>query len=539
MAAALERHRKSVEEPELDVEQQEADLLHVVILPNYKEDLSLLAETLLSLAQASCSKSLVVVLAMEEREGPSASQKTKQLVWQFGSCFRTLFSTSHPPDLVQLHLDGTSDHEVPGKASNLKWAVRKTYDMLLKESLDMEHVMLTVADADVLFHPGYFTELSREFTTIKARGGSQHQWTMWQAPQLPFRNYYEAPACSRVWAYVASVYECGCTLALGYGNDHIVFSTYSLPLQLAIDAEAHEGDVIAEDHHAYFKCFYYSARISALQAISSNDADACCRPLLQLRPMYLPVKATSVVSEDGTWQTWIDRWFQAKRHAQGVAELSFAVLAAYDTFTQLPFHMYSFKLIVSIWRFVVKLLWVHVLPPCQFCGMVALVLHWLINGSQVPSCSDVSSFRQTALCGFAGVWVPTWPSFVPIALIIVSSYQLVWTAFLKPSKALQEAGKGKSSSIWSSEDAHIPPTCGSSATTLLGLVLFDCLVFTGILVLPYGIAVEVLAFWSVFLRGNRFEYVTATKATAKSAEIQAMPLLQKQKDYEDEGYASS
>eukprot|EP00434_Breviolum_minutum_P030595 symbB.v1.2.027056.t1/scaffold2750.1/size124631/1 len=69
----------------------------------------------------------------------------------------------------------------------------------------------------------------------------------------------------------------------------------------------------------------------------------------------------------------------------------------------------------------------------------------------------------------------------------------------------------------------LPATCGSSFWTLSGLVLWDCLIFAGVLVLPYGIMVEILAFWNVAFRGNRFEYVTATKALA--TEMQSRPLL--------------
>ncbi|CAJ1423671.1 unnamed protein product [Effrenium voratum] len=73
------------------------------------------------------------------------------------------------------------------------------------------------------------------------------------------------------------------------------------------------------------------------------------------------------------------------------------------------------------------------------------------------------------------------------------------------------------SSIWTSEAAGLPTTCGSALLTLVGLVVVDCFFYAGLLVLPYGIVVEILAFWNVAFRGNRFEYVTATKAHADGA----------------------
>ncbi|CAE6969463.1 PUT1 [Symbiodinium sp. CCMP2592] len=289
-----------------------------------QSDLQMLSQTLTSLAQAHGAHSFHVVLAMEAREGPAGLEKAAQLDRGFSKYFSTFRSTSHPSNLREEHADGSWDPEVPGKASNVKWAVREAHRELLKESVDPASVILTVADADVVFHPRYFSHLTRDFGTVRRRGGGWHEWTIWQAPQLPFRNYYASPACSRVWAYVASIWECGGVAGLSFGSEHFAFSTYSLPLLLAVEAEAHEGDVIAEDHHCYIRCFFYSAVKEAALAQGGQEIPTW-RGLARahLRPIFLPVKSTSVVSDKGVWQTWIDRWFQAKRHAQGVAELSF------------------------------------------------------------------------------------------------------------------------------------------------------------------------------------------------------------------------
>ncbi|CAE7450722.1 RMV1 [Symbiodinium necroappetens] len=212
-----------------------------------QSDLQMLSQTLTSLAQAHGAHSFHVVLAMEAREGPAGLEKAAQLSRGFSKYFSTLRSTSHPSNLREEHADGSWDPEVPGKASNVKWAVREAHRELLKESVDPASVILTVADADVVFHPRYFSHLTRDFGAVREHGGGWHEWTIWQAPQLPFRNYYASPACSRVWAYVASIWECGGVAGLSFGSEHFAFSTYSLPLLLAVEAEAHEGDVIAED----------------------------------------------------------------------------------------------------------------------------------------------------------------------------------------------------------------------------------------------------------------------------------------------------
>ncbi|CAJ1393482.1 unnamed protein product [Effrenium voratum] len=416
---AEELRREAAELP------QEDGIQHVIIIANYKEDLEMLAQTLTSLAQAHGCQGFHVVLAMEAREGVAAREKAAQLTKSFSQHFASLRSTHHPEDLVQEHKDGSWDPEIPGKASNLKWAVREVYGDLLKAGNDASSLLLTVADADVLFHPRYFNHIAHDFSYLRRFGGGEHEWTLWQAPQLPFRNYFASPACSRVWAYVASMYEFGGVAGLSLGGDHFVFSTYSMPFRLAVEAEAHEGDVIAEDHHCYIRCFLYNAMQTA-KASPGQGART------RLRPVFLPVKATSVVSDGGACQTWIDRWFQAKRHAQGVAEVSTIVLAALDASRQLPRHAWTTSLAISMARMAGRLMYIHMLPSCQFVAMFFLTLDWLCSGFKIELCSTPQNSREVLLCGAAGIWNPAWPA-VPITVfIILGSISMVSVSYLRP-----------------------------------------------------------------------------------------------------------
>lgn len=465
----------------------------------------MLGQTLQSIAQADGSHGFHVVLAIEAREGPEGEAKARRLQERFVHRFARLMLTSHPADLTESHLDGSVDSEVPGKASNLKWALRQAHAGYRQEAADsVADVILTVADADVIFHPSYFRQIKEEFDALRAGPGSAHLWTMWQAPQLPFRNYREAPVCSRVWAYVSSVYEFGGVASLRYGGDHLVFSTYSMPLQLAVSAQAHEGDVIAEDHHAHLRCFFYSVRAAAMDAL----AESCPRagaPALCLRPLLLPVKSTSVVSDRGCLQTWIDRWVQSKRHAQGVAELAYVMLAIHDMVRLLPARVWCrSRLLFPIARVVARMIYIHLVPSCQFVSMVALYACRAWNG-RVPLCDQELGCSDRMLCGLAGAWNLAWPVAVPMVLMVVANVLFLSAYFLRP------AAEEGSASIWDEEDGGLPHgACNRLALSMR--VAVDCLVFGAPLVLPYGIVVQVLAFWRVLVRGNRFKYVTATKA---------------------------
>jgi len=499
-----------------DVSATDADndgVLHLIVFPNYKEDAGMLAQTLSSLNEAEESHNFHVVLAMEAREN-GAAEKAKQLQDQFANSFAALTVTLHPADLTQEHLDDSVDAEVPGKASNLKYAVNQSYQTLKKlDENRLPNVILTVADADCMFHPDYFASVAKDFNGLREAPGGEHQWCMWQAPQLSFRDHWHAPICSRIWTYVSAFYEFGGVSGLHWGGHHMVFSGYSLPVQLAVGAQSWDGDVIAEDHHSYIKNFFYSAHASAEKSLNQpfaawNDG---CQPLVKVRPIFLPVKSAPVISPEGYWQTFVERWHQAKRHAQGLAELPYALLVFWDALCTLPFSTYSFSLFYQIGRIIMRLLCMHILPICQAVGLVTMTLYWLYFNRHLQSCPNNMLIwdalqNEYPLCAFGGAWNLVWPMLIPVAFVILANYMMVSTSFLMPVR--QSHGK----TLWHKEDSGIEPMCGSRNFSAFVLISVDCVMFLSFMMIPYGLVACLLATWNVCFSGNRFKYITAAKA---------------------------
>lgn len=467
---------------------------HIIIYPNYKEDEEMLAETLASLAESVGSEKFRVVLAMEAREN-GALEKGERLKARYASSFSHIFITRHPANLVEKHLDGSIDEEVAGKASNLKWAVAQAYeDMQRSGSVREEDMVLTVADADCIFHPRYFDYISREACKIPLE---IRRRTMWQAPQLPFRNYYASPVPSRVWGYIASCYEFGGVSGLFIGGHHMLFSGYTVPLKLAVEAEAWDGDVMAEDHHCFLKCLFYTIWAGG--------------PIAQVKGVLLPVKATSVVSEQGYWRTWVERWHQAKRHAQGVAELPYAMLVILDAISSMPLRFYTWAKVYAMAKVLTRLLCVHILPLTQLLAMTVMSVYWFYNKRMVPMCPDriwlAPMSSNQLLCGFAGAWALMWPMVVPLSLVVVANVLFIWVTFLRPKR-------GGAKNFWERQDAGIQATCGSELLTVIMLTCFDCMVMLGPVMFFYGFVAMCIAYWNVCLQGNRMEYITAAKAAS-------------------------
>ena len=91
------------------------DVIHVVLIPVYKEPIDKLRETLDTLkAQGDgMARQIVVVIATEERDTGGALM-ARQLHREYGPCFRELYCTMHRLERGEL----------VGKSSNENWAAR-------------------------------------------------------------------------------------------------------------------------------------------------------------------------------------------------------------------------------------------------------------------------------------------------------------------------------------------------------------------------------------------------------------------------------
>jgi len=270
---------------------QKQEVVHWVIIPNYDEDEDLMEAMLRSVARSSlaCSN-ICVLLAMEEREGQKAVEKSKRLTEQFTGKFRECFATFHPQDLP---------NDPAGKASNTSYAFKVLSQRLLEKEQDSSKVMLTIADADTEFHEIYFETLTRQYLETEPEN---RDVTLWQSAILHIKNYHRQPGPVMVGTMFTAMAE------LSFLADpnaiRCPYSTYSLSFQLAADVGGWDAEWIAEDWHMGIKCFLFTLGRS------------------QVQPVALPT--LNYAPEADTWMgTCQARFVQAKRHALGISDLSY------------------------------------------------------------------------------------------------------------------------------------------------------------------------------------------------------------------------
>eukprot|EP00929_Paragymnodinium_shiwhaense_P124435 TRINITY_DN9991_c0_g1_i1.p1 TRINITY_DN9991_c0_g1~~TRINITY_DN9991_c0_g1_i1.p1 ORF type:complete len:919 (+),score=185.41 TRINITY_DN9991_c0_g1_i1:146-2902(+) len=270
------------------------DIIHWVIVPQYQEEVEVVASTLKSISQSTLAKdSIGIMLAMEERES-AARCKAVALQKLFGLQFKEMRACFHPLGLPR---------DPPGKASNVAWAFRELRKLVEEErACDLSQVVLTVADADSDFHPRYFEALTYAYLKLDERSRAS---TIWQAPVFHLRNYHRQPFPIVPGSAVTCITELA-TLCDPHAF-HCPYSTYSLPMVLAKQVGGWDSEWIAEDWHMGIKCFL------------STYGGSCVKPL------WLPI--INYTPEDSCWTSTLQaRWTQAKRHALGFSDLAYVFM---------------------------------------------------------------------------------------------------------------------------------------------------------------------------------------------------------------------
>lgn len=212
---------------------------HVVVIPNYKESLEKLRETINSLAvQTFPAKRIYVVLAMEDRE-LEARERAAKLTEEFKSTFGDIIATYHPD------IEG----EVKGKSSNEAFGGKIAYTKLVESSIiDLDYSTISSVDADSIFDKQYFSYLSYSFLKDPDRYSK-----FWQSANVNYNNFWSVPAPIRIISFFGSLWR----TALLVQKDRLVSnSTYSLSFRLLHEIGYWDTDVIPEDYRIFFKAFY-------------------------------------------------------------------------------------------------------------------------------------------------------------------------------------------------------------------------------------------------------------------------------------------
>jgi len=355
-------------------------LKHFIIIPNYKEPMYKLQETIDSIADGDYPHhTLYLVLAFEKRE-EEARAKAQDIRKMYKKKFADILETYHV----------LTPNEAPGKASNQTHAARQVETYADDRKMNFKDVVITVCDADSVMPKNYFSYLSHEYLH-----DTERLYHFYWAPVLLYNNFKQLPFFVRMQATLSSILR----LAFLSQKDKLIqVSTYSTSLHLLRDVGYWDVDIIPEDWHIHLQAFFkYGDRVRTI-------------------PLYTLINGDAAYSGN-MLKTFQTRYEQEKRWAWGVSDIGYTLKRSFT------------EDVVPVWDRVKKFMYLtetHLFWPTSF--------FILTISSYIPPIIN-PPFKRTVL-GFL------LPQVASVILTVSTSFILLYVFYdIKIRKQLKQETK--------------------------------------------------------------------------------------------------
>ncbi|OGN00961.1 MAG: hypothetical protein A3B91_00580 [Candidatus Yanofskybacteria bacterium RIFCSPHIGHO2_02_FULL_41_29] len=265
------------------------DIYHVIFLPLYKEDFSLVSASMEGLLKSNYPKEkMIVVLCWEERGGEATRQTTEEIEKTYGNKFYKFLSTMHPAGL---------QGEMPGKGSNTAYGARVAKEQIIDRlEIPYSHILVSNLDIDTVVFPEYFGVLTYTFLMT-----DRPLRASYQPVPLYINNIWEAPSFARVVAFSATFWH---TIKQEKHETATTFSSHSMPWQALVDVDFWQKNMVSEDSRIFWQCFL------------RYNGD------YRVVPMYYPVSMDANVAYT-SWQTFKNVYKQQRRWGYGVENVPY------------------------------------------------------------------------------------------------------------------------------------------------------------------------------------------------------------------------
>lgn len=212
-------------------------LYHVIILPFYKEPEDIINNSIASLIKSKYDpKSLIVVLASEERAGEEGAHIARRMEEKWKGNFGFFLVTKHPANIPG---------EMAGKGSNATWAAEQVRTQVLDpHGIRYNHTLVSIFDIDTVVYPDYFNCLVWHFMTAPRPLKSSFQ-------PIPIfnNNMWSAPALSRVVAMSSTFWE---MIQQERAERMATFSSHSVSFQALYEVGYWQTNMVSEDSRIYW-----------------------------------------------------------------------------------------------------------------------------------------------------------------------------------------------------------------------------------------------------------------------------------------------
>jgi cellulose synthase/poly-beta-1,6-N-acetylglucosamine synthase-like glycosyltransferase len=215
-------------------------VVHMVILPFYRELPEVVEKTLQAILDTDYDKkNIAIVLASEARVGEEAQITARQAKERFGDKFGYFLITTHPP---------AGPGEMNGKGSNIAYAAEEARKEILdKNSIPYENVLVSAFDIDTVVYTNYFLCLSWHFVT------SEYPYrTSFQPVPLYNNNIWDAPALSRVVAFSGTFWQ---MIQQERPEKLATFSSHAVSFKTLYEIGYWQKNMVSEDSRIFWNAF--------------------------------------------------------------------------------------------------------------------------------------------------------------------------------------------------------------------------------------------------------------------------------------------
>jgi hypothetical protein len=268
-----------------------SDLRQLIILPTYNEDLEIIRTALGSLlSDGFPTDQMIVAVAMEERAGDVAHERAAYIEQEFASKFGRFIITFHPDGIVG---------EIKGKGANQAWCGKQVKEQIIdKESIPYDKILVSVFDIDTIIKPGYFYALSYKFLTI-----SNPYRTSYQPVPVYHNNIWSTPFFSRVAAASNTFWQ----MMMQIRQEKLVtYSSHSMTWQALVDIGFWSTKMVSEDSRIFFHCLvHYKGEY-------------------YVEPLYIMI-SMDATADKSFWQTATSLYKQQRRWAWGAENVAYLI----------------------------------------------------------------------------------------------------------------------------------------------------------------------------------------------------------------------
>ncbi|HAM88022.1 MAG: hypothetical protein US83_C0001G0033 [Candidatus Falkowbacteria bacterium GW2011_GWC2_38_22] len=293
------------------------DIIHLVIFPIALESLEVIRTSIKAIADSAYSSdNMIILLSIEERGGVELKERAEIVKKEYEKYFRNFIITIHPDGLVG---------ELKGKGANQSWGaevIKK--DLIDKENIDYDKIIVSVFDIDTIIYPDYFYCLTYRFLTTENPYRASYQ-------PIPVyhNNVWQAPFFARVAASSNTFWQ---MMQQIRQEKLATYSSHSMTWRALVEVGLWSKTMVSEDSRIFWHCFCY------------YNGD------YRVEPLYYPV-SMDVTMDNTAWQTAKNLYKQQRRWGWGVENIPYLIFNAKDRWSKMPKGKVISRIFVQLYGF--------------------------------------------------------------------------------------------------------------------------------------------------------------------------------------------